>query len=353
MTAGSFRLNNRVVQGPMGRLRADRDGNPTDLMVEYFRQRASMGMIITDGSSPTREGRVHVYQPGLYSDDHVAGWRAIADAVHAKGGTIVAQLMHAGWNTHESVTGFPVEAPSALDHEGWTYDAQGNHLNYETPTALDAAGLVRVRESFRAAARRAINAGLDGVELHSANGYLLHSFLSPKTNLRSDKFGGSPENRSSFVLSIARAVADEVGADRMGIRISPGIAIQGVTEPDKDDVLATYSALIAGLNELGVAYLSVLHNDIHGELVTTLRERFDGAFFLNDASIPAEPMGLASAAAIVDGSLADAAVVGRLALANPDLVRRWQTGAEANTPDPSTFYFGGARGFTDYPTLKG
>ncbi|AKK03682.1 oxidoreductase [Corynebacterium epidermidicanis] len=352
LAVGRLQLKNRVVQGPMGRLRADHDGNPTEIMTQYFAERAGMGLIVTDGTSPTREGRVHAYQPGLFDDSHIPGWAAIADAVHQAGGTVVAQLMHAGWNTHSGITGFPVEAPSAVDHEGWAHDAQGNRLPFETPTPLDEGGLDRVIEGFRGAARRAIEAGLDGVELHAANGYLLHSFLSPNSNQRTDAFGGSPAKRAAFPLAVARAVAEEVGADRVGIRVSPGVPVQGVVESDPEDMLATYSALIDGLNELGVAYLSVLHYDVRGELVATLRSRFAGAFFLNNAAGPETPMGLAEATEIVDEQLADAAVVARLALANPDLVARWRAGAELNEPQPATFYAGGARGYIDYPALE-
>ncbi|WP_297006025.1 1,2-oxophytodienoate reductase, partial [uncultured Corynebacterium sp.] len=356
LTVGRIELPNRIVQAPMGRLRADPEGRPGDLMVEYFRQRAGMGLIITDGTSPSHDGRVMFTQPGLYSDDQIAGWRAVADAVHDAGGRIVTQLMHAGWNTHEKVTGLPVVSASAVDHPGWAHDAQGNRLPYETPVALDADGLARIRADFAAAARRAVDAGLDGVELHSANGYLLHSFLAPNSNIRDDAYGGSPANRARFVIEVATAVADEIGADRLGIRISPGMTIQGAVE-DEDAIAAeTYRYLIDGLNALGdgsgIAYLNLAQPHLDGELATGIRDRFNGPVFANRTTGTKQVSTREDALDILALGY-DAACVARPALANPDLVTRWTSpdysDGSLNTPDPKTYYFGGATGYTDYP----
>lgn len=360
LTAGRITLSNRIIQAPMGRLRADLQGRPGALMAEYFRQRSGTGLIITDGTSPTPEGRVHHTQPGLYSDDQIHGWRDIADTVHAAGGRVIVQLMHAGWNTHQAVTGLPVESASAVDHSGWARDADGNRLPFETPVALDTAGLDRVRTGFVDAARRAVTAGLDGVELHAANGYLLHSFLAPNSNVRDDDYGGSPRNRARFVVEIAEEVADEIGADRLGVRISPGMVIQGAVEDDDAVAAETYAHLIDGLNALGdgqgIAYLNMSQPDLGGSLATGIRDRFNGPVFANRTTGTRRISTRDDALDILALGY-DAAAVARAVLANPDLVTRWTTtgltGTDPlqNTPDPKTFYFGGPKGYTDYPTL--
>jgi 2,4-dienoyl-CoA reductase-like NADH-dependent reductase (Old Yellow Enzyme family) len=266
--------------------------------------------------------------------------------------------MHAGWNTHEKVTGLPVVSASAVDHHGWAHDAEGNRLPYETPVALDAEGLDRIRGDFAAAARRAVDAGLDGVELHSANGYLLHSFLAPNSNVRDDEYGGSPENRARFVIEVATTVAEEIGADRLGIRISPGMTIQGAVEDDDAVAAETYRHLIDGLNALGdgsgIAYLNLAQPYLDGELATGIREQFNGPVFANRTTGTRQASTREDALDILSLGY-DAASVARPALANPDLVIRWTapdyTEESLNTPDTKTFYFGGEKGYTDYPTL--
>ena len=360
LTAGRIPLANRIVQAPMGRLRADPQGRPGDLMAEFYRQRAGMGLIVSDGTSPSRDGRVFVTQPGLYDDAQIPGWRAVADAVHSAGGHIVAQLMHAGWNTHEDVTGLPVVSASAVDHRGWAHDARGNRLPFGTPVALDAAGLDRIRADFAAAARRAVDAGLDGVELHAANGYLFHSFLAPNSNIRTDSYGGSPANRARFVTEVTAAVAAEIGADRVGVRISPGMTIQGAVEDDDAVAAEAYAHRIDGFNALGdgagIAYLNLTQPDLGGDLATGIRDRFHGPVFANRNTGTKVASTRQDALDILALGY-DAAAVGRPALANPDLVARWTAAdpageATENTPDPKTFYFGGATGYTDYPTLQ-
>ncbi|MCT1882067.1 hypothetical protein M3A76_03280 [Corynebacterium sanguinis] len=214
ITAGALKLRNRVMQAPMGRLRAAADGTPTPRMVRYFRDRASVGLLVTDGTSPSQAGRVQFLQPGIYDDKHIPAWRKVTDAVHDAGGTIVVQLMHAGWNTHSEITGLPVEAPSAVAHDGHTRDAEGNHLPYATPAEATIEQLERARGEFVAAARRAMDAGFDGVELHAANGYFLHTFLGKNSNVRDDEYGGTPAKRAAYPISVAQAVAAEIGADR-------------------------------------------------------------------------------------------------------------------------------------------
>lgn len=352
LTAGALQLKNRVMQAPMGRLRAELDGTPTPRMIDYFRDRASVGLLVTDGTSPSQAGRVQYTQPGLYDDKHVPAWREITDAVHAAGGLIVTQLMHAGWNTHSTVTGEPVEAPSAVAHEGHTRDAEGNHLEYETPEAATEDQLDRARDAFVSAARRAMDAGFDGIELHAANGYFLHTFLGQNSNLREDDWGGTPAKRAAYPISVARAVAAEIGADRLGIRICPGMSIQGVEEPDENLAAETYGTLVSALNDLGLAYISVEQSDLGGTLASLVRERFDGTVFGNATITKQELSTREAAVEMVEKGWVDGPAVARPLLANPDLVTRWKTGAPENTPDPATFYGGDDRGYNDYPTLR-
>ena len=224
----------------------------------------------------------------------------------------------------------------------------GGQVDLPEPRALETSEIPDVVQEFVTAARNAIDAGIDGVEVHSANGYLIHQFLAPGSNHRTDEYGGSPENRVRFALEVTRAVADAIGADRVGIRISPAHNIQGVLEEDPADVSTTYGLLVDGLAPLGLAYLSVLA-DPTTDLVKDLRARFGGTFIANTGF--SEVTELDEVKELVDGDLADLVAVGREYLANPDLAVRWRTGAPLNEPNPDTFYGGGAEGYTDYPTL--
>ncbi|MEJ5913935.1 alkene reductase [Pseudokineococcus sp. 1T1Z-3] len=344
---GDLHLRNRVVMAPLTRTRAGASGVPNDLLVEHYAQRASAGLIITEGTYPTQEGRGYPGQPGLVTDEQAAGWSRVADAVHERGGLLVAQVMHAGRVAHPATTGTGrVVAPSALALEGEAHTPQGK-LAYAEPHALSTDEVRQVVADHVAAARRAVDAGLDGVELHSANGYLLHEFLSPVTNVRDDVYGGSPQARARLGVEIATAVAAEVGAGRVGIRISPGNGAHGVVEDDEADVAATYGALVEGLAPLGLAYLSVLRADPTDALVADLRRRFGGKVVANSGfgSVTTREEALA----LVQEQHADAVAVGRALIANPDLVERWQAAAEENEPDPTTFYGTTAEGYLDYP----
>jgi 2,4-dienoyl-CoA reductase-like NADH-dependent reductase (Old Yellow Enzyme family) len=345
---GSLHLENRVVMAPLTRLRSGEDGVPGALVAEHYAQRASIGLIITEGVYPGADSRGYVGQPGIRTDEQEAGWRRVADAVHAEGGTIAMQLMHAGRVTHPELTGGRTVAPSAIAIQGEVHTQHGKRP-HAVPEALTEAELGTVRDEFVDAARRAIRAGLDGVELHGANGYLLHEFLSPASNVRTDGFGGSPEARARFVVEVAQAVAAEVGGDRVGIRISPSHDIQDVLETDAEETRATYLALLDGLAPLGLAYLSVLHKDPAGALVQELRGRFDGGLIVNSGF--GSHTSRDEATALVERAHADAVAVGRAAIANPDLVERWRTGAPENAPRSDRFYTPGAEGYTDYPRL--
>ncbi len=348
LTVQNWQLPNRLVMAPLTRNRAE-GTVPGDLAVEYYAQRAGAGLIITEGSQPSARGQGYLNTPGFHSPEQLAGWRRVADAVHAKGGRIVAQLMHAGRISHPDNTGGQeIIAPSALAAPDAMFTADGMQP-YPVPRALETSEIPDVVQEYVDAARNAVEAGLDGVEVHAANGYLIHQFLAPGSNQRTDEYGGSPENRARFALEVTRAVVDAIGADRVGIRISPAHNIQGATEQDPADVEATYLELVQGIAPLGLAYLSILA-DPRADLTQRLRKEFGGVVVANDGF--GEITTRESAQAILDEDLADAVAVGRLFLANPDLPTRWETGAELNEPNPDTFYGGGAEGYTDYPFLE-
>ena len=348
LTVKSWNLPHRVVMAPLTRNRADGEGVPGDLAVEYYAQRASAGLIITEGTQPSAVGQGYLNTPGLHSAEQVDGWRRVAEAVHTNGGRIVAQLMHAGRVAHpDNKHGLESVAPSALAAPNEMFTAEGMKP-HPVPRALETTEVPAVVEEFVQAARNAVDAGLDGVEVHAANGYLIHQFLAPGSNHREDEYGGSPAGRARFAIEVTRAVAEAIGPERVGIRISPAHNIQGATEDDPADVEATYSALIEGIAPLGLAYLSILA-DPRADLTRRLRKDFGGVVILNDGF--GEITTREQAQAILDEDLADAVAVGRLFRANPDLPRRWETGATLNEPNPDTFYGGGAEGYTDYPFL--
>lgn len=350
LTVGDLRLSNRVVMAPLTRMRSGAEGVPAEIVAEHYAQRAGLGMIITEGVYPSAESRAYPGQPGIVTDAQVEGWRAVADAVHAEGGVIVMQLMNGGRVSHTDITGTArIVAPSAIAIDGEVHTPLGKKA-FPVPHALTTEELADVRDEFVAGARRAIEAGLDGVEVHSANGYLLHEFLSPVSNQRTDAYGGSPESRAKFVVEVTTAIAEAIGAGRVGIRLSPAHNIQGVLETDDDDVAATYTALVEGIAPLGLAYISVLHAEPEGALVQSLRKRFGGVFIANSGFGRLTTKD--EAAEFVAQGTADAVAVGRLAIANPDLVARWQGGHPENEPNPATFYGAGAEGYTDYPRLS-
>jgi 2,4-dienoyl-CoA reductase-like NADH-dependent reductase (Old Yellow Enzyme family) len=346
---GDLQLVNRVVMAPLTRMRSAASGVPGDLVVEHYRQRAGVGLIITEGTYPNHESQAFVGQPGIVTDEQVEGWRRVAEAVHGRGGQIVMQVMHGGRATHPDINGGRrVVAPSALAIDGDTHTEKGKQP-YPVPYALTTGEARETLAAIVAASRRAIEAGLDGVELHGANGYLLHEFLSPASNQRTDEYGGSPENRARFAVEVVTAVAEAIGAGRVGLRISPEHNIQGAFETDRADVLATYGSLLDQLKPLGLAYLSVLHEEPAGDLVQELRRRFGGPLIANSGFGTVTTR--EEAVQLIDDAHAEAVAVGRPVIANPDLVQRWAGEHPENAPDPATFYAAGAEGYTDYPTL--
>jgi N-ethylmaleimide reductase len=344
LTVGRWQLPQRFVMAPLTRNRAGAGHAPTTLNAEYYAQRATAGLIITEGTQPSAVGQGYPGTPGLHTDEQVAGWRLVADAVHARGGKIVAQLMHAGRIGHPSISGLPSVAPSAITPAGQVFTPEGMQ-DYLEPRALETAELPGVVAEFVDAARRAVEAGLDGVELHAANGYLLHQFLADGSNTRTDAYGGSPENRARFVVEVAQAVTAAIGADRVGIRISPGHAAGDIVETEVEQ---TYTALVEGLAPLGLLYLHVLEGP-DTTYAESLHKLFDGPVIFNDGFTTTST--LDNAQELVDTGRADLVAFGRLFIANPDLVERLRTGAELNEPDAATFYGGDARGYTDYPAL--
>lgn len=346
---GRIELAHRLAMAPMTRRRAAADGSPTPLMTTYYGQRASFGMIITEGAYPSGEGRAYPHQPGML-EPHAAGWRQITEAVHRHGGRISLQLMHAGRLTHPGINGDrEILAPSAIGYEPAAAHSVHQVSRNPVPRETTASDITRLVNDHATAARLAIAAGFDAVELHGANGYLLQQYLAPNTNQRNDSYGGSPLNRARFVIEVIEAVAAAIGGDRVGLRISPGANIQGTSENDPDDLLATYTALADGVRPLGLGYTSLIHADIDGPLVQHLRRAFATPLIANTGFGTITDRD--EAGRILRNGVAEVVAVGRPAIANPDLAHRWKTGARESVPDPTTFYTGNAIGYIDYPGL--
>jgi N-ethylmaleimide reductase len=343
-------LANRLVMAPLTRSRAGARGVPSPLAVRYYVQRASAGLIISEATQPSPVAQGYFDTPGLHSPEQVAGWRPVVDAVHAQGGRIVVQLMHVGRISHpDNKGGLEAVAPSAIAAPGTMFTRSGMQP-HPLPRALETHEIASVATEFAQAAANAIAAGFDGVELHGANGYLLHQFLDPTANQRSDRYGGSPEARVRAPLEVAAAVADTIGPERVGYRISPGNGAGGLVEADHHDLMATYGALADGLAELDLGYLHQMWNDDVAGVLRDVRRRFGGPVIVNPTI--QGPLTAAVAQELLDDGRADLVALGRAFLANPDLVRRLQLGAPLNEADPTTFYGGDERGYTDYPTLE-
>ncbi|GHA18186.1 alkene reductase [Streptomyces tauricus] len=339
-------LANRIVMAPMTRSRAGDGGAPTDLSVEYYAQRASAGLIVTEGVQPSVVGQGYPDTPGLHSAEQIAAWRKVTDAVHAAGGRIFAQLMHAGRIGHPSLLpdGLVNVGASPVRAEGQVYTHEGP-LDFVVPRELTGDEVRATIGEFAAAARGAVEAGFDGVELHGANGYLIHQFLAPGSNLRTDEWGGPVANRIRFAVETVKAVAAEIGAARTAIRLSPGNPYNDIQEPEPEP---TYTALVDALEPLGLAYLHITEATEIRELTLALRKRFSGTFILNPAT--EGPTGPESLTLVEDG-VADLVAYGQLFLANPDLPARLKAGGPFNEADPATFFGGDAKGYTDYPAL--
>lgn len=341
---GKMNLKHRLGLAPMTRSRAKYDGTPGDLAAEYYAQRASLGLLITEGTQPSDDGQGYTTTPGIYTDAHVAGWKKIADAVHKAGGHLYIQLMHAGRISHPDNTPHhrqPV-GPSAISADAPMFTPTGMQ-NTPTPRALTNAEVKQTVKDFAYAAKRAVEAGADGVEIHGANGYLVQQFIAPNANTRTDEYGGSIENRARFAIEVAKAIAAEIGADRTGIRLSPGGNSGGLAEGPEAPAL--YHYLVAELNKLNLAYLHILHTGDEN-LVQDLRNEWKHPLLVNRPNATPENLDKD-----VKSGLADLVPVGKMALANPDLVERLKAKAPLNDANPATFFSPGAAGYIDYPAL--
>jgi N-ethylmaleimide reductase len=349
---GSYRLANRIVMAPLTRSRAGEDGVPTPLMAEYYSQRASAGLIVAEGTNVSAQGRGYALTPGLFTGEQVQGWRPITFAVHAQGGRIFPQLWHVGRMSHPSLQpggALPV-APSAIRPEATSFTSAG-FKPCVTPRALATSEIPAIVEQYRQAAHNALLAQFDGVEIHAANGYLLEQFLRDSTNKRTDAYGGSRENRARLLLEVAQAVVEECGGERVGIRLSPLNRGNGA---DLDsDPAGTYGYVVERLNAFGLAYIHVIEGATQGPRevpggfdLQVLRRAFNGLYMANNG------YDLDLALQARQRNLADLIAFGRLYIANPDLVERLRSSAPLNVPERETFFGGGARGYTDYPTLS-
>jgi len=341
-------LKTRIVMAPMTRSRAQNPGAlPTDLTALYYSQRASAGLIITEGIQPSVVGQGYPSTPGLHSDEQIAAWRQVTDAVHVNGGVIFAQLMHAGRIGHADL--LPGElapvGPSPVKAEGQVYTSKGLQEITE-PKELTDAEIRETIADFAQAAHNAIAAGFDGVEIHGANGYLVHQFLSSNANLRTDEWGGSIAGHIRFGVEVVKAVAEAIGADKVGIRISPANPFNSIVE---DDIEGTYSAFISELAKLDIAYLHFMANPMQNGMLTRVRQWWPNALIAN-TFVGDQVKSQADLALVEDGE-ADLVSFGRLFISNPDLPARLATDGPYNDADPATFYGGNEVGYTDYLTL--
>jgi N-ethylmaleimide reductase len=342
---GRYTLPNRLVMAPMTRSRAKFDGTPGELAAEYYAQRAGVGLIVTEGTQPSDDGQGYLTTPGICSPAHIAGWKKVTAAVHDRGGHIFIQIMHAGRMSHPDNTPHHRQgvAPSAIAPESQMFTATGMR-DIPTPRALTTEEVRETVADFRRAARCAIEAGADGVEIHGANGYLVQQFFAPNANTRTDEYGGSIANRARFAVEVARAIAEEIGADRTAIRLSPGITMWGIDEGAEGPALYRY--LVAELDKLGLAYLHVMHTGDE-QLVGDVRALWKQSLIVNRPGRPRDQIG-----ADVASGLADLEAYGQMVLANPDFVARLKTRAPMNEADRASFFGGAAQGYTDYPALE-
>ena len=342
LRVGDLTLRNRIVMAPLTRQRASEGRVPSDLMVEYYTQRADAGMILTEATAVTPQGVGYADTPGLWSTEQVKGWRKVTSGVHDKGGLILAQLWHVGRISDPVfLNGELPVAPSAI--------AAGGHVSlvrpkrpYVTPRALETSEIPGVVEAYRHGAKMAQESGFDGVEVHAANGYLLDQFLQDSTNLRTDQYGGSLENRARLLLEVVDACIEVWGAGRVGVHLSP----RGDSHTMGDsDPAATFTYVAAELGKRGIAFICAREHEGEDSLGPKLKAAFGGVYIGN------ERYTRESAEAAVAAGRVDAVAFGVQYIANPDLTRRFKLDAPLNAPESSTFYSQGAAGYTDYPAL--
>jgi N-ethylmaleimide reductase len=342
---GATAAENRIFMAPLTRSRADADGTPSPLAAQYYAQRASAGIIVSEATAVCEQANgAYMNTPGIYTDRHQEQWAEIASAVHRAGGKMFVQLWHVGRMAHPDISGFETVGPSAIAADLVTHTPNGKQP-LPVPRALTVDEIRSIVGQFRSAARRAVDAGMDGVEIHSANGYLLHEFLSDVVNVRTDEYGGSPQNRARLAAEVVEAVAAEIGAERVGLRISPGNRAGDMRE---DDQISAYEMLLCRIAELGVAYLHVVI-DPADPAFAAVRTQWEGTLVLNTPRDTDTDFALLEN--LAEWGVIGAAAVGRNFLANPDLVARLTLGADLNAPDVATFYAPGPAGYIDYPTL--
>nr|WP_088307910.1 alkene reductase [Novosphingobium sp. B 225] len=345
VTLGALNLRNRVIMAPMTRDRAGPGDVPTALMAQYYTQRAGAGLIVTEGVQPTPEGKGYWRTPGIHSAEQIAGWATVADAVHARGGLIAMQLMHCGRVVVPANRGFDADviAPSAVACPDKVPGPDGTPTETALPRAMTEADMARVTQEYAQAARNARMAGIDAVELHCASGYLINQFLNPASNQRTDQYGGSAENRARFPVQVLAAMAEAIGVDRVGLRISPGNPYNGM---DPSDPAATFGPFLDAVNGMGLAFLHVVDMGLPDlDTLAFLRAHWSGPIITNNM-LKAD-----SAEELLQAGRAEAVSFGRAYIANPDLAERMQAGAPLNKPDYALLYTGEERGFTDYPAL--
>lgn len=347
VTLGKLRLKNRIVMAPLTRCRAIANV-PNELMEEYYRLRASAGLIITEGTSPSPNGLGYARQPGLYSDEQTLGWQLVTHGVHQADGHIFVQLMHTGRVSHPAnmQAGAKILAPSALAAPGEMWTDSIGLQPYPVPASMTEADIINAIAEFAKGAKHAIEAGFDGIELHAANGYLIDQFLNTASNHRTDRWGGTVENRIRFAVEIAKACAGAIGADRIGMRISPYGVFNGMAPDAQMD--AMYERLIAELNLIGLVYIHIVDHSSMGApevsptLKATIRAEFKGRYILSGG------YDLKRANADLDAQRGDLVAFGRPFISNPDLVEKLRNGSALTEPDFNTFYTPGEKGYTDY-----
>jgi N-ethylmaleimide reductase len=345
---GSIAMSNRMVMAPLTRNRSSMEGVPQDINVTYYEQRATAGLIITEATPISAMGHGYPLLPGIYTDAQVDGWKKVTDAVHAKGGKIVIQLWHVGRISHPTLlNGATPVAPSAVKPAGKAFTFNGL-VDYVEPRALDASELPGIVADYVQASKNAIKAGFDGVEIHSANGYLLDQFLRDGSNKRSDIYGGSIENRARFLMEVTKAVVDATGSDKVGLRLSP---VNPFNDMKDSNPQAVFNYVTEQLNQFNLAYLHVVEGGIHGGGVADAFD-FDAMRKLCKSPYMANLSydKVRGNAAIASGH-ADAVAYGVPFIANPDLVERFRQDAPLNEADSKSFYGGTEKGYTDYPTL--
>ena len=345
---GSLQLRNRIVMAPMTRNRADADGVLPEYVAEYYRQRAGAGLIISEASQPSIGGRGYHGTPGMHDDRQSQAWSKIAGAVHEAGGVMFCQLMHTGRIGHTSLLPEPwtLVAPSAIAANWPTTTADRQEVDCEVPKELTFSEIEGIIDDFASAAERAIAAGMDGVELHGANGYLIHQFIADCTNHREDSYGGTPHDRARFAVELTAEVARRIGPQRVGLRLSPYGKFNDMNEVDNDDA---YLKIVEELNELGIAYLHVLRRR-STPLHEQLRANWKSTFMLNTGYFGDSDK--AELQQILANGDADLISVGRYFISNPDLVDRWRNDWPLAPWDEDTFYTPGPEGLIDYPTYQ-